>query len=155
MAVKLLRARESLGLKADFWNPAKAKAYRQLGQFIGMPTPKILMVTNFETMDQIKRAVQILGEIASDPVEDNRTRVNALKGIALAVESQIKMSAHILELAEKSDKKPVIEKKRNRPPLTVAVQINNSPVPQPVKPLNDSSGQNATPLIVDAPAEPV
>lgn len=120
----IIKARRQLGMSEKFWSLAALKAYEEFGKYLSVPiAAKILLTRDFDSLDQVKNALEYCNKIIADLKSTTEQRLNAIEIQTLAIEAQVKLSKQIMEMAEKSGNKPAVEKPKNLPPQ-IPVQIN-------------------------------
>jgi len=118
------RAIKTLGLRKEGWSLAKLRAAQEFGRFLNMRiTGRILLVRSFNCIEQVEKAMEVVGKIAEDEKVPAEDRVSAVGMMAKAAEAYAKLSDQMMTLAEKTAPKISTEKPRNLPP-TLAVQVN-------------------------------
>lgn len=124
----VLRAVKTLGLPKSRWDKAKLMAIQQLGRYMSMKiTARVLLVSSFDSLEQIENAYKVAAEIANDPKRSSEDRLTAVGMIAKITEAYAKFSDQMMTLAEKSTPaQKTLERPKNLPP-TFAIQFNNAP----------------------------
>lgn len=139
----MLRATEKLGLSKKRWNYETRIAIEQLGDWFNVPfVGKMLMIDGFDGIEQIqctmKHAREIMemdsetlkskGYKAADVLVAGELMTLCAKELRGFIEQGMKMAK---ELAPKTNGQ---ERRRNRPPLALQVNVNNAPQPATATP---------------------
>lgn len=120
----VLKARDRLGLSKKKWDNAAIAAYQQFGKYLNVPiTARILLVRDFDSLDQVQNAFEWCGKILADKDSTTEQRLTAIEIQALTATAQVRLSAQIMELAEKAGEKQQMDRPKNLPPQ-IPVQFN-------------------------------
>lgn len=144
-----------LGMSPEWWETAKIQAIEQFGEWLDVPMARsALTVRGFDCLDQITMALRVGREIAENDCYPADQRLVGAKIVALASEAQVKMSEHLMKLAEKAAENGKAVKKRNLPPQALAAQVNIYPPGSPngstMRIAAATNGQNN---VTDIPAD--
>lgn len=147
-AEEALQVRNMLGLSKKRWTDLKVQALQQLGKFRTQKfTDGVLLVTTFDGIDQLQRALEVGREMMDRPDKDISVgdRIAAGAMMANCAKGLKDLAAQAQALAARAGAKEQAEVQQrpaaNLPPI--AIQVNNYPgdgkadaEQKPTQPLN-------------------